>query len=308
MKKLLMAGVAVAALATPSYAAQIWVNPAEGHGHAIHIKGPIEKGDANRFANAVGKAGVRPGDATVWLDSPGGLVMEGIPIARAIKKYGWNTYVAADTACASMCADIWLAGHIRFISSDGKVAFHSTADKKHPGVRNEFGNAMMFSFYRELGISDKAARVFLAAEPGDDAIWLTSALAQSLDIAAVTISADEEKNKEQPKVADLGNAAMATEKFTEAPKAAEKPAEAPKVAEAPAKDKDNAGPPPVKAEDILPPKEEETPREVAGPRRAEPRHVERPHHRRYAGGYGGRVCGFSVPVPYIGGITIRGRC
>jgi hypothetical protein len=139
MKKLLMAGVAVAALATPTYAAQIWVNPAEGHGHVIHIKGAIEKGDANRFANAVGKVGVRPGDATVWLDSPGGLVMEGIPIARAIKKYGWNTYVAADTACASMCADIWLAGHTRFISSHGKVGFHSTGDKKHPGVRNEFG-------------------------------------------------------------------------------------------------------------------------------------------------------------------------
>ncbi|MBR0801324.1 hypothetical protein JQ615_38855 [Bradyrhizobium jicamae] len=301
MKKLLMAGLAVA-LATPTYAAQIWVNPAEGHGHVIHIKGTIEKGDANRFANAVGKAGVRPGDATVWLDSPGGLVIEGLPIARAVHKYGWNTYVGENIYCTSMCADIWLAGHSRFINSEAKLGFHSTGDKRGTvWVRNDVGNAAIFGFYRELGLSAKAARVLLAAEPGEDVIWLDSDLAKSLDIAAVTISADEEKSKEQPKVAALGDMPMATEKFTEAPKAAERPAEAPQV------DKDNAGPPPVTAEDILPPKEE-TPREVARPRRAEPHNVERPYRRRYAGGYGGRVCGFSVPVPYIGGITIRGRC
>ena len=47
----------------------------------------------------------------------------------------------------------------------------------------------MFAFYRELGISDKAARVFMAAEPGNDAIWLTADLAASLGIKVVTVDA-----------------------------------------------------------------------------------------------------------------------
>jgi hypothetical protein len=138
MKKLLLAGVAVVALATPSHAAQVWVNPAEGHGHVIHIKGDIEKGDANRFANAVGKAGVRPGDATVYLDSPGGYLMEGIPIARAIKKYGWNTYVGVHAECASMCAAIWLAGNTRFLNREGLVGFHSATNEARPGARRQY--------------------------------------------------------------------------------------------------------------------------------------------------------------------------
>ena len=80
-------------------------------------------------------------------------------------------------------------------------------------------------------------------------------------------------------------------------------AEAPKVVEAPAKEAGDAGPPPVKAEDIISKPE---PQHVE---REQPRHrAERPHYRRIAHGYGGRVCAFSMPVPYIGGITIRGRC
>jgi hypothetical protein len=169
MKRILTAAIVAAGLTAQAQAAQIWVNPAEGHGHVIHIKGEIEKGDANQFANVVGHAGVKPNDATVWLDSPGGLVIEGTPIARAIKKYGWNTYVTKDTACASMCAVIWLAGHTRFVHVNGRVGFHSATNKMRPGKRSELGNAMMFSLYHELGVSDKAARVFLAAEPGDDA-------------------------------------------------------------------------------------------------------------------------------------------
>jgi hypothetical protein len=292
MKKLLMATACAVAMmgSVPANAAQIWVNPAEGHGHVIHIKGEIEKGDANRFANAVGKAGVRPGDATVWLDSPGGLVYDGMLIARAIKKYEWSTYVAADTRCVSMCANIWLAGHTRFVNEHAKVGFHSLSDTRIPNKRDDQLNTYFLGFYREMGLSDKAGRVLLAAEPGSDAIWMNGDLAETLNIKSVVIlSQENEKDHTQPVP------------------------ETNKVAVAPALNQESKdeGPPPVKAEDVLP--KQEQPERVAEPRRrVEPRHVERPHRRRYASvpasGYGGRECAFSVPVPYIGGITIRGRC
>ena len=301
MKRLLMTTAALALLTTTAQAAQIWVNPAKDHGHVIHIKGDIEKGDANQFANVVGHAGVKPNDATVYLDSPGGYLMEGIPIARAIKKYGWNTYVGKDTMCVSMCGVIWLAGHTRFINEDGRVGFHSASnEKRNPGKRYEQGNAMMFGFYHELGVSDKAARVFLAAEPGDDAIWLTDALAKSLDIAAVTIPAEEAKPKVQDKTP--------LDKSASDP-IATKLADASPTPQLPARDAGDAGPPPVKPADLAPVK----PSDLVATRSEQPRHKqsqrrERPRRRYAGGGYGGRVCGFSVPVPYIGGITIRGRC
>jgi hypothetical protein len=198
MKLLMAAAVAAAMLtAAPAKAAQIWVGSADGHGHVIHIEGEIVKGDANRFATAVGQAKVAPGDATVYLAGPGGNVWDGILIARAIKRYGWNTYVEAP--CASMCANIWLAGHTRFINSEAKIGFHSLSDKRRPGQRAEQANSSFMAFYREMGVSAKAARVFLAAEPGADAIWLTADLASSLGIEATTVTPKEAADHTQPK-------------------------------------------------------------------------------------------------------------
>jgi hypothetical protein len=64
-----------------------------------------------------------------------------------------------------MCANIWLAGHTRFINSEAKIGFHSLSDKRRPGQRAEQANSLFMGFYREMGVSAKAARVFLAAEP-----------------------------------------------------------------------------------------------------------------------------------------------
>jgi hypothetical protein len=306
MKRILMTAAALALLTTTAHAAQIWVNPAKEHGHVIHIRGGIEHGDAKQFANVVGNAGVRPNDATVYLDSPGGYVMEGMVMARAIKKYGWNTYVGKDTRCVSMCAVIWLAGKTRFINEDGRVGFHSASNAKlNPGKRSEYGNAMMFSFYRELGASDKAARVFMAANP-DDAIWLTDALAKSLDVAAVTVPAVEAVKPTQAMapVQPIDDAKKQDTVSSTAP--------ATKMANASAElhDAGDARPPPVKPADLAPVKPSdlvETPKQAKPPRHK--RHERPQPRRRYAdGGGSGRTCSFSVPVPYIGGITVRGRC
>ena len=304
MKRLMTIVAALALLSTTAHAAQIWVNPAKEHGHVIHIKGDIEHGDAKQFANVVGNAGVRPNDATVYLDSPGGYVTEGMVMARAIKKYNWNTYVGKDTKCASMCAVIWLAGKTRFINEDGRVGFHSAANAKlNPGRRDEYGNAMMFKFYHELGASDKAARVFMAANP-DDAIWLTDDLAKSLGVAAVTIPNEEVVKPTQPMPP-----VQPTQDTRETPK--QKVSGTPIVvadasANLPAIDAGDAGPPAVKPADLAPVKPGDL---IATPSQSE-RHDrrERSHpRRRYAGG-GGRTCAFSIPMPYIGGITVRGRC
>ena len=321
MRKLLMASTAALALlaANSADAAQIWVNPADqGHGHVIHIKGKIDKGDANQFANVVGHAGVKPNDATVYLDSPGGVLIEGMPIARAIKKYGWKTYVEKDTVCASMCAVVWLAGKTRFVNETAHLGFHSATDvKHHKGQRDDFGNAMMFNFYRELGVSDKAARVFLAANP-DDAIWLDGSLAETLGITASVVENEEPKKAEEPSPKTTANQPgtsapnLPPELVAPTDKKAEsepvKLADASPTSNLPAKDAGDAGPPPVKPADLAPVRPDDLAPQ-SEPRQHTQRH-ERPqhHYRRYAGGGGVRTCSFRIPVPYIGGISIRSRC
>jgi len=200
MKKLLTAAVATVAIGgcLPANAAQFWVNQGSPGGYAIHIRGEIVKGDADRFADAVRKGGLKPGEATVYLDSMGGLVTEGIPIARSIKKHEWNTYVPSATTCVSMCANIWLAGHTRYVSTKARIGFHSLSDRRNPKERNEQANAAFLPFYKEMGISAKAGRVFLAAEPGADAIWLDVNLARSLSIAFTAITFEQEMAGEQP--------------------------------------------------------------------------------------------------------------
>ena len=120
----------------------------------------------------------------------------------------------------------------------------------------------------------------------------------------MTIPADEEKH-EQPKAHDK----PPLDKTASDP-IGTKLADASPMPELPARDAGDAGPPPVKPADLAPVKPSDlvaTPSKQ--PRHEQPQRRERPQRRHYAGGgYGGRVCGFSVPVPYIGGITIRGRC
>jgi hypothetical protein len=53
-------------------------------------------------------------------------------------------------------------------------------------------------FYSEIGISAKAGRVFLAAEPGADAIWLDAPLARSLNIAVTLVTDKVAETKTLP--------------------------------------------------------------------------------------------------------------
>ena len=274
MKKLLTATVcAVAMMATvPANAATVTVNPTvcpDGAAdcYAVRLSGELVKGDDTKFLHTVRDAEVPRGKAIVHLDSPGGLVDPGIPIALAIRDYGWDTLVDTNKGCGSMCANIWLAGTVRYISPHGKLAFHTVSHRvRGKWVRNEQADAAMLKFYNDMGVSQKAGRVLIAAD-ADDAIALTSDLAKSLDIKVL----------EWPRAKD-------------------------------AKTPETRGLQPGFIEKYM---AKETPEPAVREPVERLRHVERERPRRMvrvAGGYGGRVCAFSVPMPYIEWITIRGRC
>jgi hypothetical protein len=206
MKKLLTVTVAaVAMLATVPTAqpATFWTKPVLCFDGAmgcfeVHMKGEIKAGDDDRFARALDAAKVPKGKATIYLDSAGGLVMPGVVIANIIRRFGWNTYVDANTYCVSMCANIWLAGNVRYINPTAKLGFHTISIKVgRRWFRDDRADAAMLNFYRNMGVSAKAGRVFTAAD-GDDVIWLNSDLAKSLDIKATTWPEEVEDEPKKP--------------------------------------------------------------------------------------------------------------
>jgi len=83
---------------------------------AVWLDGPLREGDAARLAEAIapyagqGDDGYVCPNAVVFLNSPGGALLEGIAMGRLIAAAGLPTIVAADAVCLSACAFAWAGG------------------------------------------------------------------------------------------------------------------------------------------------------------------------------------------------------
>jgi hypothetical protein len=88
----------------------------------VHASGPIEKGDAAKFA-------ALPKFNTLQLDSPGGLVDEALAIAKNMRaRGGIRTVVKPGAECASACAmALFVSGETRIVYWGGRLGIHSCA-------------------------------------------------------------------------------------------------------------------------------------------------------------------------------------
>lgn len=86
----------------------------------VHASGPIELGDAEKFA-------ALPRFDTLELDSPGGLVREALRIAANVDaRGGIRTVVPPGSSCASACAmALFVSGETRIVHMGGRVGIHS---------------------------------------------------------------------------------------------------------------------------------------------------------------------------------------
>jgi hypothetical protein len=88
----------------------------------VHASGPIEAGDAAKFA-------ALPKFNTLELDSPGGLVDEALAIAKNMDaRGGIRTVVKPGAECASACATaLFVSGATRIVYMGGRLGMHSCA-------------------------------------------------------------------------------------------------------------------------------------------------------------------------------------
>jgi hypothetical protein len=93
------------------------------HDHlTVHASGPIEKGDAAKFA-------ALPKFDTLELDSPGGLVNEALAMAANVDaRGGIRTVVKPGVSCASACAmALFVSAATRIVYMGGRLGIYSCA-------------------------------------------------------------------------------------------------------------------------------------------------------------------------------------
>lgn len=178
----------------------------------IKLSGPIEPGDSEKLRTMA----ERFESATVELNSPGGLVREGLAIGTYIRERKFNTTVGRNGTCASACGLIWLAGAKKSVGGGGRVGFHAAYLPTKEFSISSTGNALVGAYLSKLSLSDIVVVYVTEAAPRDMR-WLTSKDAKFLSIP-VTWSGEPLKPADRALMteADVRKALQASEWFSAA--------------------------------------------------------------------------------------------
>lgn len=174
----------------PAWAATINVIPNQTRS-LVTIRGELESGDGDTFAEKV----LRLKEAVVVFNSPGGNLVAGLEIGRAIRLKGFDTFVADGMVCASACGLAWLGGKTLLAGPRAQIGFHAAwamegGQKRETGA----GNALVGAYLHSLGLRDEAI-VYLTLASPDDAKWLNFKDAQELGIQVREVPSLDEPSK-----------------------------------------------------------------------------------------------------------------
>ena len=95
----------------------------DNHQSVVFVEGSFAAGDARRFAEWFSKL-PEPQPTIVLLDSPGGILIEGMLLGQMFRKVGLATGVGPGQACYSACSISFLGGVRRFVSTEGQYGVH----------------------------------------------------------------------------------------------------------------------------------------------------------------------------------------
>jgi hypothetical protein len=151
--------------AAPAQAAEITVIKRVGDIGHIEISGPINPADDVTFREIQSKE--RFSQATVYLNSPGGMVDSAIRMGQAIRAAEWTTSVEAGDTCASACVIIWAGGFNRYLL--GRLGLHSAATQisENPPryIRSETGNTKIAAYFKEMSMPQELIDLWPKADP-----------------------------------------------------------------------------------------------------------------------------------------------
>mgnify|MGYP006285646851 CR=1 FL=1 len=161
-------------------AAEFSVYGADGRGPAIvFVTGEIVPDDHKRF---VAKT-ISLDEAIVVFSSPGGNLIAGVEIGKAIRLKDFTTYVPEGKFCTSACAIAWIGGTRRLMSRDARIGFHA-AYRSTGGMQQESGmaNAFVGAFFNSIGLPARTVMYLTSASP-QEMRWLAPEDADDLGIS-----------------------------------------------------------------------------------------------------------------------------
>jgi len=185
-------------LSATSYAMEFYVDDSRdavfadklirGGAREIFASGEIDEGTTSAFWQFVSEKGISA--ATVYLDSPGGALSEGIALGRVIRTLGFSTSVGARDfrpgLCASACAYAYAGGIARFFPANGSGLglhqFYAAAGDSLSSESAQQISGTLVSYLVEMGVDAKAFSVATEAAP-DGMIWLGQQQALALQFA-----------------------------------------------------------------------------------------------------------------------------
>jgi hypothetical protein len=143
--------------------------------------------------------------AVIEIDSPGGSLIGGMVLGRAIRAYGLSTSVRSGRECASACAIAFMGGVTRFVARDGKLGVHQFASPptikipdsaKFPGQDVVAGQDLvgqLLDYAKEMGVSTDIIAI-ASRTPPSDIHWLSPEDIASSNLGEIVSNAAPEPN------------------------------------------------------------------------------------------------------------------
>lgn len=159
----------------------------------IYANGEITEGTTERLIALVRENRINA--AKVHFNSPGGSLIEGIKLGRALRTLGFNTTIGIHSSdprlesdntsiCASACAYAFAGGVNRYVNEyTGKLGIHQFySGSRVASISGETAQAysgLIVAYLDEMGVDAKAFTL-AAMTTSNDMVWLTPELAEEL--------------------------------------------------------------------------------------------------------------------------------
>ena len=153
-----------------------------GSARYVYLDGPIDSDAAKRFEAFVDGNDI-PYTSVVVLNSPGGSLIAGIELGRAIRKRGYSTDVGRRTKsegrdsyepalCMSACTMAFIGGRFRYMSDRSRLGvhrFYSTEKSDNASDVAQMMSALVVAFIKDMEVD--TAMFTLSTQAGRDEMF-----------------------------------------------------------------------------------------------------------------------------------------
>ncbi|WPZ32518.1 hypothetical protein T8K17_14845 [Thalassobaculum sp. OXR-137] len=145
-----------ALFAEPGHAADFDITET-AHGTVLALNGKIESGDSARLERLLSRTVL----LEAILESPGGVMVEGLEIGQILRKAKVATRVRRGRECASACFFAFLGGPLRVVEPTGRLGVHMHSAAMSPDY---IGKLKRILVSRDLSVDDRIRLIVLLNE------------------------------------------------------------------------------------------------------------------------------------------------